>query len=83
MTGTIVSIPGNGKPSVTTNEMKKMVEQLMRQDNETTASQPHVMLTHLGYTLSLKTILCCRTSLGWTFQGSAYCQFIRDMNKQK
>ena len=55
----------------------------MRRDDETTASQLHVLLTSLGYTLNLQTILRCRTSLGWTFRGSAYCQLIRDVNKQK
>ena len=55
----------------------------MRRDDETTASQLHVLLTGLGYTLNLRTILLCRTSLGWTFRGSGYCQLIRDVNKQK
>ena len=55
----------------------------MRRDDETTASQLHVLLTSLGYSLDLRTILRCRTSLGWTFRGSAYCQLIRDVNKQK
>ena len=31
----------------------------------------------------LRTVLRCRTMLGWTFRGSAYCQLIRDANKQK
>ena len=55
----------------------------MRRDDETTASQLHVILTAMGYSISLRTILRCRTSLGWTFRGSAYCQLIRDVNKQK
>ena len=29
------------------------------------------------------TVLRCRTSLGWTFRGRAYCQLIRDANKVK
>ena len=28
-------------------------------------------------------VLRCRTSLGWTFRGSAYCQLIREVNKTK
>jgi len=55
----------------------------MRKDDETTASQLHVILTKLGYHLSLRTILRCRTQLGWTFCGSAYCQVIRSENKAK
>ena len=33
--------------------------------------------------ISTRTILRCRTLLGWTFRGSAYCQLIRTVNKQK
>ena len=29
------------------------------------------------------TVFRCRTSLGWTFRGSAYCQMIREANKVK
>ena len=81
--GTIARAAGSGRRSVITDEVKAVVEQQMRRDDETTASQLHVMLTHMGYTISLRTILRCRTSLGWTFRGSAYCQLIRDVNKQK
>jgi len=63
--------------------VKRVVEEQMRLDDETTASQLHVILTRMGYTMSLRTILRCRTSLGWTFRGSAYYQLIRDVNKQK
>ena len=55
----------------------------MRLDDETTATQLHELLTHNGISLSLRTILRCREQLGWTFRGSAYCQLIRDVNKQK
>lgn len=41
------------------------------------------MLTEKGYSISLRTILRCRTALGWTFRGSAYCQLIREANKEK
>ena len=36
-----------------------------------------------GYNLSLSTILRSRSSLGWTFRGSAYCQIIWEVNKLK
>ena len=36
-----------------------------------------------GYNLSLSVILKSRSSLGWTFRGSAYCQMIREANKLK
>jgi len=68
---------------VITEEVRRIVEEQMRRDDETTASQLHVLLVSMGYTLNLRTVLRCRTSLGWTFRGSAYCQLIRDVNKQK
>ena len=36
-----------------------------------------------GTLVSLQTILRCRSALGWTFRGSAYCQLIRRENKVK
>lgn len=36
-----------------------------------------------GYSTSLQTILWCQTLLGWMFCGSAYCQLIQEVYKQK
>ena len=55
----------------------------MVQDDETTAVQLHAILTKREINVSLKTILRSRTQLGWTFRGSAYCQLIRTVNKEK
>ena len=63
--------------------MQKIVEQRTRQDDETTATQLQEMLVHNGISISLRTVLRCRQQLGWTFRGSAYCQLIREQNKQK
>ena len=82
-TGSIGRRVGSGRPSKITAEIKKLVEDQMKIDDETTAYQLHEMLKEKGYTISLRTILRCRTSLGWTFRGSAYCQMIREANKQK
>lgn len=82
-TGSIARRPGSGRPSKITSEIKAMVEQQMREDDETTAVQLHAMLRERGYNISLRTILRCRTSLGWTFRGSKYCQLIREVNKVK
>jgi len=81
--GTIARQAGSGRKTVITEEIRRIVEEQMRKDDETTASQLHVLLTGMGYTFNLRTILRCRTALGWTFRGSAYCQLIRDVNKQK
>ena len=80
-TGGIGRQPGSGRPSKITAEIKEIVNEQMRRDDETTAYQLHRMLSERGYAISLRTILRCRTTLGWTFRGSAYCQLIRDANK--
>ena len=55
----------------------------MCEDDETTAMQLHELLVHNGISISLYTVFRCREQLGWTFRGSAYCQLIREANKQK
>ena len=82
-TGSIGRKVGSGRPSKVTAEIKQIVEDQMRLDDETTAYQLHRILTEKGYSISLRTILRCRTALGWTFRGSAYCQLIREVNKGK
>ena len=75
--------PGSGRLSKVTAEIKALFEQQMHIDDETTAHQLHQLLQSRGYKISLCTVLCCRKSLGWTFRGSAYCQLVRNNNKQK
>ena len=82
-TSSISRRPGSGKPSKVTIEIKQFVEQQMRLDDKTTAHQLYGLLNSHGYQLSLRTILRCRTTLGWTFRGSKYCQLIREANKGK
>ena len=82
-TGTIKRKEGSGRPSKVTSEVKQLVEQQMRLDDETTAIQLFFLLRDNNVNISLATILRARTALGWTFRGSAYCQLIRDVNKQK
>ena len=82
-TGTLARLPGSGRLTKITAEIKQIVEEQMRLDDETTAYQLHALLSRLGYSLSLRTILRCRSILGWTFRGSSYCQLIRQANKEK
>ena len=82
-TGCINRKPGSGRPSKVCKEIKKMVNERLRADDETTAHQLHGLLQNLGYKLSIKNILRCRSALGWTYRGSAYCQMIREPNKLK
>ena len=44
------------------------------------ATELHALLRGNGFPLSLRTVLRCRSSLGWTFRGSSYCQLIREAN---
>ena len=81
--GTTHRIPGSGRRSKATEEVRRLVEEQMRKDDETTAVQLHALLLDEGFQLSLRTILRYRVSLGWTFRGSSYCQLIRDDNKIK
>ena len=82
-TNNIERRPGSGRPTKMTAPVKALVEQRMRDDDETTAVQLHALLLHHGHTMTLKTVLRCRAALGWTFRGSAYCQLIRQENKVK
>ena len=52
--------------------IRALVEQKMREDNETVAVQLHVhaMLKEHEYNTSLHTILRCWKSLEWTFRGT-------------
>ena len=79
-TGTIARRSGSERPTKITAEVNAIVEQ-MRADDETTAYQLHQLLTSKVYGLSLRTILRCRTTLGWTFRGSSYCQLIKTLIK--
>ena len=75
--------PGSGRLSKITATVKQLVDQKMELDDESTATQLHRMLPDNGIYISLRTILRCRTALGWTFRSNAYCQLIGDANKQK
>ena len=55
--GTIHRLPGSGRISKITEEIKAIVEGQIRA-NETTAVQLRKLLSHLS------TVLCCRVSLG-------------------
>ena len=82
-TNNIERRPGSGRPTKMTAPVKALVEQRMRDDDETTAVQLHALLLRHGHTMTLKTVLRCHAALSWTFRGSAYCQLIRQQNKVK
>ena len=82
-TNSIARTPGSGRPTKLTTEIRRIVEEQMRADDETTAMQLYRLLRDQQFFISKSTVLRCRTSLGWTFRGSAYCQLIRDANRSK
>ena len=75
--------PGSGQPTKMTTEVKVLVEQKMREDDETTAIQLHTILVQSGYTMTLQMVLRCHSALGWTFRGSVYCHVIWQEYKGK
>ena len=74
---------GSGRPTKITSGVLRLVECQMQIDDETTAIQLQKILFENGHPLSINTILRSRDRLGWTFRGSAYCQMIREQNKEK
>ena len=70
-------------PAEVVQEIKDIVESRMQEDDETTAVQLHEVLKERAYNIPLSTILRCRKNLGLNFRGSAYCQMIQDVNKEK
>ena len=80
-TKTIARKEGSGRPSKITPQVRCIVDQAMKNDDETTAIQLHKLLTAQGISISFSTIIRCRSMLGWTFRGSKYCQLIRRQNK--
>ena len=81
--GSIERRKGSGRPTLLSAHVLSTIEEAMREDDETTASQLQHRLYEQGIDLSLTTILRGRRQLGWTYRASAYCQLIRDTNKQK
>ena len=81
--GTIARKVGSCFPSKLLPEIKQLIEAKMRADDETTATQLQELLASHGVYVSLSTILRSRKQLGWVYRGSAYCQLIRETNKQK
>lgn len=82
-TGTIIRKSGSGRPTLLTSTVLRRIEQMMQSDDETTAQQLQRRLRQQGEVISLTTILRGRRKLGWTYHRSAYCQLLRDVNKQK
>ncbi len=61
-----------------------VIEDCMQNDDECTGKELTVKVhEETGANLSLRSIYRGRKDLGWSYRGAAYCQLIRDVNKQK
>lgn len=78
---TIDRKPGSGCPSRITPAIKQIIEDTMRRDDETTATQIQTILAAHSVYASLATIIRARHQMGWIYRGSAYCQLIREANR--
>ena len=81
--GTIARKPGSGLPPKLSPRIEKLIEDIMRNDDETTATPLQGFLANCSVYVSLATIVRNRCNLGWIYRGSAYCQLIRNENKVK
>lgn len=59
------------------------IDDVMSQDDETTAKELVTALRSDGISLSMFTALKACKLLGWTSHGTAYCQLIRAPNREK
>ena len=82
-TGTHSRRPGTGKASKTTDNAKRIIEEQMNKDDETTGCELQKLLSKHGITVCASTALRWRQQLGWTSKGTSYCQMIREVNKEK
>ena len=82
-TGTIAIQGGGGRRGFFTPEVKGIVDEQMNKDDKTTTYQLHKLLLERGMRVSISSVLRYCRALGWTYRGSAYCQLIREINKQK
>ena len=82
-TGTISRTPGSGKASKFTTDAKKIIEEQMEKDNETTGVELQKLLAKNDIQVATSTALRWRTELGWTSKGTSYCQMIHAANEEK
>lgn len=82
-TKSIARKPGSGMPPRLSPAVQQLIENAMQADDECTATQLQAILASMNIYVSLATIVRSRTQLGWTYRGSAYCQLIRQQNKDK
>ena len=81
--GSFSPLPRSGQLTKLTTEVMDVIDSTMQDDDETTAQELVLKLHGLGNSMSKRTVLKGRKRLYWTHHGSAYCQLICDVNKEK
>ena len=77
-------LPRNSRPTKLMERVLELIEQKMQSDDETTVKELALLIrSEFGYWISLRTVLKGRKLLSWTSRGAAYCQLIRQQNKEK
>lgn len=74
----------SGRPRILTPRKLVAIEECMQRSDETTGKELVVRVYEAtGKKLSLRSVYKGRKELGWSYRGAAYCQLIREVNKQK
>ena len=76
-------LPKSGRPTKITDEVLMKIDDAMSLDDKTTAKELVTALINIGVSISEFTALKARKLLGWTSRGTAYCQLIRAINREK
>lgn len=84
-TGTIAHAPGTGQASKLTYQIREIIKDQMKRNDETTGLELQKLLKKEveGFDASVSSILRWRNDLGWTCKGTKHCQMIRELNKEK
>ena len=81
--GTIKPLQKSGRPTKLSGSVLRSIENMMQNDDETTAKEIVKTLQRQGVKLSTTTAYKGRRLLGWTRRSTAYCQLIRPANRVK
>lgn len=76
--------PGNSRQTVVREDHVKLIDQCMNENPERSSTDLHqTLIDRTGTCLSSSYIRKLRSSLGWTYKKTSYCQLVRDANKPK
>ena len=83
LTGSVADVARSGRPTKLSEEARGFIDDQMRKDDEMTSGRIKKKLERCGVTVSSSTVRRACKQLGWTLQRTAYCQLIRNVNKEK